>query len=88
MNCIIVGFVDANSALGREYALKKEKSKFYRPATFYSTENITDFLAEAGFTGFKYRQTIFENGFFPGIYKPGHGEGGFIAVKAIKPGSR
>ncbi|WP_457569242.1 class I SAM-dependent methyltransferase, partial [Desulfurobacterium sp.] len=34
----IVGFVDKNSPLGKRYQEKKDKSRFYKEATFYSTE--------------------------------------------------
>ena len=33
---ILIGFVDKESELGKKYQLKREKSKFYKDATFYS----------------------------------------------------
>ncbi|MBW1849116.1 MAG: class I SAM-dependent methyltransferase, partial [Deltaproteobacteria bacterium] len=38
--CIIVGFVDKESELGRKYADKKEESKFYKDAAFFSTQEV------------------------------------------------
>lgn len=39
---IIVGFVDRESKLGRQYADRRDWSKFYREATFFSTREVLD----------------------------------------------
>jgi ubiquinone/menaquinone biosynthesis C-methylase UbiE len=31
---LIIGFIDRESALGRQYSLRKDQSRFYRAATF------------------------------------------------------
>ncbi len=84
----VVGFIDRESPLGRQYRERKESSVFYRDATFYSVAEIVDALCQAGFAGFEYRQTLFK----PlaelaevDPVKKGHGEGSFVAVQARKP---
>jgi hypothetical protein len=71
--------------LARLYLLKKEKSRFYKEATFYSTKEVTRRLEEAGFHAFQFRQTLFHL-VIEGIeeVKEGFGEGGFVVVSARK----
>ncbi|WP_456438245.1 class I SAM-dependent methyltransferase [Desulfurobacterium sp.] len=81
----IVGFVDKNSPLGKRYQEKKDKSRFYKEATFYSTEEIVDFLKKAGFSEISIKQTLIEkDGKMLPVIKDGSGEGGFVAVRAVK----
>ncbi|WP_297444814.1 class I SAM-dependent methyltransferase [Desulfurobacterium sp.] len=81
----IVGFVDKNSPLGKRYQEKKDKSRFYKEATFYSTEEIVDFLKKAGFSEISVKQTLIEkDGKMLPVIKDGSGEGGFVAVRAVK----
>ncbi len=51
----IVGFVDKNSELGVKYQQRKEQSRFYKNAIFYSTDEIIQNLEIAGFSGFETR---------------------------------
>lgn len=82
----IVGFVDKNSPLGRRYQEKKDKSRFYKEATFYSTEEIVDFLNKAGFYEILVKQTLVEkDGKMLPVIRNGSGKGGFVAVRAVKP---
>src|SRR5574337_636044 len=53
----VIGFVDRDSPLGKEYLERKDKSVFYKDATFYSVEEILAHLKEAGFGRFEFRQT-------------------------------
>ncbi len=83
----IIGFVDRESPLGREYLRRKDRSAFYKHATFYSVGEITERLAQAGFSDFSFRQTLF----IPLVdmtevdpVKEGRGEGSFVVVKGIK----
>jgi len=46
----IIGFVDKNSPIGQLYQKNKEKSLFYKDATFFSTEELYEYLKEAGFS--------------------------------------
>ena len=85
---IIIGFVDGESSLGKKYSLKKENSRFYKDAEFYSVEDLTDFLRRSGFINYEYRQALFDEKFITDIFKTGYGEGSFVAIKAEKRSSR
>lgn len=82
---IIVAFINRNSFLGQQYELKKEESKFYRHASFYSPDEINVYLSKAGFSNFKFWQTLFDldNTRMQPVL-PGYGEGGFVVVTAEK----
>lgn len=81
--CIIVGFVDKESELGRKYVNEREKSKFYKEATFYSTEEVLKYLEEAGFGAMRIKQTL-----IPGESKKnildGFGKGAFVVIRGEK----
>lgn len=81
--CIIVGFVDKESELGRQYADKSEKSKFYKDATFFSTQEVLRYLKETGFGTVKIKQTL-----IPGESKKnvldGYGKGAFVVIRSVK----
>ena len=55
---LVIGFIDRESELGRRYSRKKDQSRFYRDATFYSVSELEALLTRAGFSGFAYRQTL------------------------------
>lgn len=84
---IIVGFIDRDSPLGKIYEKNKEKSKFYKPATFFSTTEILNMLEKNNFEIDKIYQTIFS---LPSkdykVENPekGYGKGSFVGVSAIK----
>ncbi len=78
----IVAYVDKDSELGKQYELKKNKSKFYSEATFYSSNEILNYLKQAGFNFFDIRQTIFKDDV--NLIKEGFGEGSFVAISARK----
>jgi len=85
--CLITGFIDKDSPLGRLYQMNKEKSVFYREATFYSVNELIALLEQAGFGDFCFTQTIFHHpaeikGIEP--IKEGYGEGSFIVIRALK----
>jgi len=84
---ILIGFVDRESTIGKIYQQNKEKSLFYKEATFYSTSEIVELLYEAGFKDFNFSQTIFHT--LDKIKekepaKHGFGKGSFITIKAKK----
>lgn len=84
---VIIGFVDRDSKIGKEYLKKKDRSLFYGPATFFSVDEVTNFLKDAGFGNFKYVQTVF--GMLDEIksvepVKEGYGEGSFVVISAEK----
>jgi len=81
--CIIVGFVDKESELGRQYADRKEGSRFYKEATFFSTQEVLTHLETAGFEITETRQTLIP-GEVPETIVEGFGRGAFVAVKGVK----
>jgi len=81
--CIIVGFVDKESELGKKYWNKRNMSVFYKDATFYLTREVCRYLMDAGFSDFSYKQTLIP-GKTTGIIRDGFGQGAFIVVKAVK----
>jgi SAM-dependent methyltransferase len=81
--CIIVGFVDKESELGRHYAENRERSKFYGDATFFSTQEVLKYLKEAGFVVAKIKQTLIP-GDSKGTILDGFGEGAFVVVRGMK----
>ena len=80
---IVVGIIDRDSWLGRIYLAKKDKSKFYQEATFYSAREIVEMLKSRDFKDVGVYQTIFG---LPetirGVqqFKEGSGEGGFATI--------
>lgn len=83
----IIGLVDKNSPLGKIYQKMKEQNKFYKLATFYSTDEVINLLEENNFRKIETVQTVFGN--LSEIkskqdYKTGYGEGGFVVIKAKK----
>ncbi|MEA1923585.1 MAG: class I SAM-dependent methyltransferase [Pseudomonadota bacterium] len=80
---IIVGFVDKESELGRQYIDKKEKSKFYKDATFFSTQEVLRDLQKAGFEVEKIRQTLIA-GELPETILDDFGKGAFVVIKGVK----
>ena len=81
--CIIVGFVDKESELGRRYEERKEGDKFYREATFFSAREVLEYLEEAGFEIAEIRQTL-APGKPAGTVLDGFGRGAFVAIKGVK----
>ncbi len=83
--CIIIGFVDKESELGKHYTDKRNTSVFYKVATFFSTQQVCKFLAEAGFGDFTFKQTLIPGETQEKIQN-GFGKGAFIVIKATKNG--
>lgn len=80
---IIIGFIDKESFLGKFYSRKK--SKFYKYAKFYSTEEVIEMLSKFDFCDFEFYQTIFDlpqNIKEVEPVKKGYGEGGFVVIAA------
>ena len=83
----VVGFVDKDSSLGKTYGKIKCQNKFYRYASFYSTDEVKKHLRDAKFGGIKIIQTVFGDLHEiqkVQIFKEGYGEGGFIVINAAK----
>ncbi|HII61825.1 DUF3216 domain-containing protein [Pyrococcus horikoshii] len=84
---IVIGFIDKNSKIGKEYERNKDKSVFYREAKFFSTEEVISILERSGFKVEKIVQTLFHKldeikDIEP--VKEGYGEGSFVAIRAKK----
>lgn len=80
----VIGFICKNSEFGNFYENKKEQSKFYKEALFYSVNEINEYLKKAGFEKFDYMQTLFN---LENMYQEpvsGYDKGSFIVVKAEK----
>ena len=87
----IIASVDKNSPVGQLYLVDKEKSLFYKDATFYSTEELHGYLIEAGFSIKKTQQTVF--GLLNEVVeiqepREGYGEGSFVVINAVKKTNR
>ncbi|GLI32839.1 class I SAM-dependent methyltransferase [Desulforhabdus amnigena] len=55
---LVIGFIDRESTLGKDYQLHQAESVFYREATFYSADEVTQLLLEAGFAVGTWGQTL------------------------------
>ena len=80
---LIIGFIDRESPLGRNYESMKDSSRFYKWATFYSVPHIMDTLTSSGFHDFRVCQTLFTDPKDMVRCDPvreGHGEGGFVVL--------
>ncbi len=83
----IIGFVDRNSPIGKDYLKHQDESLFYKDATFFGTEEIYSILSETGFKITNTCQTIFGNIMEINAVQPvldGYGKGGFVVIKAQK----
>lgn len=81
----ILGFIDKESPIGRLYQKYKDQNPFYKIADFYSVNEVTQHLKQAGFDCFHFTQTIFHN--LPEIkevepVKEWYGEGSFVVIRA------
>ena len=82
---IVVGFVDKNSELGKQYQLKRKESKFYKDATFYSVKEVINFLRKTNFENVVIRQTVFSSEIDKlNHVESGYGKGSFVVIKAVK----
>lgn len=87
--CLVVGEVDRESPLGKEYQGRRTESRFYREAVFHSTDELVALMTAAGFGDFAFTQTLFRplakiEEVEP--VKPGYGEGSFVVVRGRKAG--
>jgi len=51
---VIIGIIDKNSPMGNLYESKKEKSKFYKNAKFYSLDEVLTWLNELKYKDIQY----------------------------------
>jgi len=84
---LVIGFIDRDSPLGRDYLAHQTESVFYREATFYSAGDVEQLLGEAGFTIRPWGQTLSRSlaetrEIEP--LQPGRGRCSFVVVSACK----
>ncbi|MFB6110005.1 MAG: class I SAM-dependent methyltransferase [Halodesulfurarchaeum sp.] len=82
---LLLGYIDRESQIGREYQAIKDENPFYRHATFYATDEIDAALHQAGFADLETRQTLFsmpDELEEPDPVREGTGEGSFVALRA------
>lgn len=84
---LIIAFLDKDRPIAQSYIEKRKRSTFYAHADFYTVSRLEAVLLETGFRDLEYRQTLFGN--LDEIKevqlpRPGHGEGSFVVVKALK----
>jgi len=80
---IVIGFVDRESELGRAYLQRKNDSRFYRPATFFSTPEVLAHMSRSGFGSFHVRQTLIPGNGEQAI-EDGFGRGAFVVARGVK----
>ena len=82
---LIIGFIDKNSPVGKQYQKHKKENVFYQAATFYSVEGIISLLEQTGFENLSFVQTIFHNLKDIKTIEPvkgGYGKGSFVVIRA------
>ena len=84
---VIIGFLDKEQPIAQAYKARGKRSKFFANAHFYSATRIEKILEECGFKDIVFNQTLFGN--LEEINQvqtpiPGHGDGSFVVVRAIK----
>lgn len=84
---VIVGFVDRESELGKQYSEKKESSRFYKDANFFSAQEVLQYLRGSGFVISNVLQTLIP-GELPDTILNGFGRGSFVAIKGLKAADR
>jgi ubiquinone/menaquinone biosynthesis C-methylase UbiE len=85
--CLVIGFIDRASPLGQLYQRHRNKSRFYRVATFYTAVEIERLMQQAGFRDITFVQTIFQDPAEIKEIEPvwrGHGSGSFVVAKGTK----
>jgi ubiquinone/menaquinone biosynthesis C-methylase UbiE len=81
--CIITGFVDKESGLGKKYIERRDTSRFYKDAVFFSAQEVVGYLKEAGFADMTGRQVLIP-GRPPDAVLNGFGKGAFAAIRGGK----
>ncbi len=84
---ILIGMIDKDSPLGREYEANRLHSRFYRDARFYGVREVLTWLKRLGYRDARLCQTIFKG--LSEIHGPepvreGFGDGGFVVIFARK----
>ena len=84
---VVIGFIDKESVIGRDYLKHQHESVFYRKATFFSANEIAQHLVNTGFSISDWAQTLAhslkETKNVEPLHK-GFGKCAFVAVSAVK----
>jgi len=84
---IVIGFVDRTSRLGQQYLAHQDENVFYSEARFYSASEMERLLRNSGFVDRAWGQTLSKPLDEIQEIEPlcdGHGNGGFVVVRAVK----
>jgi len=84
---LVIAFLDHDSPAGRDYLARHARKVFFRDATFYTSTEVERLLSEAGFHDLCWVQTLFrspEEMTEIESLRPGHGDGAFVVVRAVK----
>ena len=84
---IVIGFIDRESVIGRDYLVHQQENVFYRHATFYSAGDVERLLLAAGFAIDAWGQTLDRP--LPSIrevepLRPGYGQCAFVVAAATR----
>lgn len=82
---LVIGFIDRESPLGREYQAHKAENVFYREATFHSADEVECLLLDAGFSIAAWAQTLTRQRDQSGdieAARQGRGAGALVVVQA------
>ena len=85
--CLILGFIDKNSRIGKTYVSRKDTSVFYKEAQFYSVMEVEETLLATGFRNLTFSQTLFSDLDTTTTVEqsiPGFGKGSYVLAKAFK----
>jgi SAM-dependent methyltransferase len=86
---LVIGLIDRESALGKDYVAHREENVFYREATFYSAAEVEALLKETGFSRLVWVQTLSTPLSEIHEVEPigaGAGRGAFLAVRSQTSG--
>ncbi len=84
---IIIGMIDRNSPLGKDYERKKATSKFYKYARFLSVDLVMGWLESLNFEHIATRQTVFKSTrdiSAAELFEEGYGKGAIVVIAARK----
>jgi SAM-dependent methyltransferase len=83
---LLIGLVPRDSFLGRHYEVRRQTSRFYRSARFFTVEETKHLMKTAGFGEFACLQTLFnqpEKMTTPDPVLEGYNCGGFVVLTGI-----
>ena len=85
---ILIGMLDFSSSIGKSYAKRVADDDFLRNAVPLSVDEVTSHLAQAGFSSFDLRQTIFHEPHAmteADAARGEYGDGLFVVIRGMKP---